>query len=310
MSKGPEECQKMFNETCGFDPKDQTIFFLNAYWGEYFSDFDKLSPEEVKNVYDNTEKLLRKNKLDPREISSIPQVERVWITYKFFLELVKKNSKGNTDSLDENPLSHRLFELMGEPLTILQFRKAFREIDQNYDGRMSMIEYLVYKYNAGLKQPKTFINELMNKPQGTNPELQKAQEALNEVKKEIEHIEEKKAEYQKKIESGGKGAERAQKNLDDFKRQEMEIEKLDKREAELKDIMANGSGVKKIRAKQELHILEARNDVGLLFALRKVLKKAEAAVAAAAKGEATDSKGSVWFLERQLEESKRYSPNK
>merc|ERR1719150_3425909 len=58
-----------------------------------------------------------------------------------------------------------------------------------------MVEYLVWNY-------KTDVTTLMNRPQGTNALLKKAEKALKVVMDEIKKIEDKKAGYQKDIDSG------------------------------------------------------------------------------------------------------------
>ena len=114
------------------------------------------------------------------------------------------------------------------------------------------------------------IAELMKRPQGTNEELVKAQKAMSDVQGEIKKIEEKKAELEKKA--------------------------------------AEGTGVAAMRANNELQQLLSSDKTEL----NRALVTAEAAVRKAQKagGDGDVAPGALWWMGRELEEAKKYKPQK
>lgn len=152
MSKEQQSFDKeKFNKVCELPYKGQLIFFMNAFWNECKDD-----------------------------------CEKIFKIFQKFLDLDKKKQEGT--ALDEHT-SHILFEFFGQPLTVLEFREEFRKIDANFDKKMGIIEYLIFKY-------KVSIVELLKRPQGTNEALEAAQKELEKAQKEIERIETEKAKLE------------------------------------------------------------------------------------------------------------------
>eukprot|EP01112_Ceratiomyxa_fruticulosa_P015909 TRINITY_DN4757_c0_g1_i1.p1 TRINITY_DN4757_c0_g1~~TRINITY_DN4757_c0_g1_i1.p1 ORF type:complete len:223 (-),score=63.11 TRINITY_DN4757_c0_g1_i1:171-839(-) len=204
----------------GYD--GQAIFFLNAFWAEMGSD-----------------------------------AELVWTWTNKFKELDKAGaSDGN--SLDEF-WSHKFLETLGETMTVIKMREVLRQVDVNNDKRMSVLEYLLFRYQQTIK-------ELLSRPQDTNDELIKAQEALRAVQAEIGKIEKKKEELEAKI--------------------------------------GDGSGVKANAAKNELEQLLVKDNTDL----NRSLVTAEAAVRKAQKIPSVSAQGGIWWVNRELEEAKKYKP--
>jgi len=148
-----------FKEVTAKTYEDQAKFFLNAFWNEISKD-----------------------------------AENIWKYTHQMIQLDTQNGKKGSD-LDEFN-AHRFLELMGTVLRVVELREYLRAIDLDFNKRMALIEYLVYKY-------KQTIKELLSRPQGTNEELARACEALEIVNREIQKIEDKKAELTKKAEQGG-----------------------------------------------------------------------------------------------------------
>jgi len=117
---------------------EQGKAFLNAYW-------DELSGE----------------------------AELIWDYANQFVALdIDKGKEGN--DLDEFN-AHRFLEKRGETKTVRQMRDELKEIDIDFNKRMALIEYLLWKY----KKP---INEFVKRPQGDNTEeLKEAQRQLDEA---------------------------------------------------------------------------------------------------------------------------------
>lgn len=202
--------------------KEQGCFFLNAYWSEH--------SEETQNVWDYV---------------------------AAFGELDGKQGESGV-SLDEFE-SARFLEKFGQAMTVIERRNALKEIDVDTDNKMSLLEYVVWKY-------KLDIDTLMTRPQGTNEELKKAQQLLKEVQDEINNIENQKT----KLEAAAKG-----------------------------------EGVKAKKANAELEMLLKADQLPL----RKAVISAEAAVRKAQKSKDVQAQGTLWWLNAELEEAKKYKPS-
>merc|ERR1712154_618133 len=200
----------------------QAKFFLNAYWKEH--------EKEKDNVWEFTHQ---------------------------FIELDKKGENGK--NLDEFQ-AHRLLEKQGTVLTVIEMRKALKEIDIDTDNKMSLIEYAVWRY-------KLDIEVLMTRPQGISKELEAAEEKIDQIQKDIKKI----RKYKKKWD--GK--------------------------------KAPDSGPKKIIYDQDMSILsnsEKTLTENLDFAMKKLN--------AAQNNKDLVAAGKTWWLNRELEEAKKYAAPK
>eukprot|EP01088_Endostelium_zonatum_P016844 TRINITY_DN4715_c0_g1_i1.p1 TRINITY_DN4715_c0_g1~~TRINITY_DN4715_c0_g1_i1.p1 ORF type:complete len:227 (-),score=59.88 TRINITY_DN4715_c0_g1_i1:52-732(-) len=181
--------------------------------------------------------------------------EEVWKNVQKMVELdTAKGGEGN--DLDEFS-SHRFLEAFGDTLSVNKMREVLRELHIDRKKRMSLIEYLVVKYKQDVKT-------LLARPQGTNEDLIKAQQALENVQKEIDKIENQK----KTLEAA-----------------------------------SQGTGVKANSAKNELAQLLTKDNTDL----NRALLTAEAAVRKAQK-RGGDAQGSLWWIDRELTEMKKYKP--
>ena len=88
--------------------------------------------------------------------------EMIWKWCLTFVELDKDKRHDGCD-LDEF-WSHKFLETLGETMTVVEMRDKFRAIDADFNKRMSMIEYISYRY-------KFKIPDVINAPQGGDPEL-------------------------------------------------------------------------------------------------------------------------------------------
>lgn len=155
----------------------QAIFFMNAFW------------EECGD-----------------------SAEKIWAYYQGFLALDNKKEDGS--ELDEF-YSHKFLENYGETMTALELRNAMRQIDINHDNMMSLLEYLLFRFDQK-------VEILLSRPQAaagvgnapdSDPALQKAWQALAEVKKEIKKIEETKTRLEKIAAEGGVKGNTAKQEL-------------------------------------------------------------------------------------------------
>jgi len=163
-----------------------------------------------------------------------------------------------------------------EMMTALKRKQELREkVDVNFDGRVSMLEFLLYQYQT-VANPADFVAR--SRTTEEHPEILKARSLLAEVTNRIKAYEAEKSRL---------------------------------------EAIAAGTGVKALGAKNEL----AQLDSGpLAEELNKALITAEAAVRIATKKfgggkvpsddarksvAANFSTGSVWWLNRDLEEKKQ-----
>jgi len=129
------------------------------------------------------------------------EAENVWNFTNGFITLDSRKKQGN--ELDEF-WSHKFLESLGETLTVIQLREKLRKIDLDANGKMSLLEYLMFKYS------KT-ISEVLNAPQGDNrEEIEKAQNELRAVQEALDEIQ-RQLEEQKRAEDEVRKSELEQK---------------------------------------------------------------------------------------------------
>jgi len=175
------------------------------------------------------------------------------------------NPEREGTELDEHGF-HYFLEKEIHPLTVLEARAKLKEADVSFDGKVSLIEFLLYFFK---KIPKEFVKRAPEDVEGDKnmtPELQKATAALNAAKREIQKIENEK------------------------NRLEEEIEK--------------STGIKSSKAKAELAQLLARDNTDL----NKALITAEAAVRKAGGTGKECPPGTLWWMQREIEDMKKYKP--
>jgi len=280
-----------FQKVCEKKYQDQAKYFLNAYWSEIQS--------KCEDIYVAWQKFLE---LDKQQWSALPEGKKseTWV-------------EGN--ALDEF-WSHKFLESIGKTLSVVEFRNEFKKIDANTDKKMGIVEFLLWEHKKSVK-------ELMMRPQGSGDatEIIQAQKLLDEVTtafstadkkaKELEHAENE-----------------LKKELTALKEQE------DQYNNKTKELTAKseGSGVAAMRSKNELaqHLAEDP------LPLRKAKLSTEAATKKAEKARAEQEKavaecakrladaeaflqkvmaqgtgpalGSLWWIDRELREKKKYLP--
>jgi len=257
---------------------DQAIWYLNGFWTEG-------AEGEAENVWNYTQK---------------------------FISLDEKKKEGN--ELDEF-WSHKFLESLGETLTVINLRDKLRKIDLDANGKMSLMEYLMFKYSKS-------IPEVLNAPQGDPREIEKAQRdfrevqnALDDIQKQLQQQKSAEDEVHKKLTEQKRKLAEQKKAEEDVKRAEEEqaaaVKDLHQQEEAFQRTMDelikksehSESLVAKNKAKQELAQLKQENPLPLRkakitaeAALRKVEKQRKEAEAATAQ---------VAAAARELEQAKR-----
>jgi len=161
---------------------DQAIWFLNGFWKE----------------------------------GAEQESENIWNYQNKFVELDSRKKEGN--ELDEF-WSHKFLESLGETLTVIQLRERLRKIDLDANGKMALLEYLMFKYSKG-------IPEVLNAPQGDNTEeIEKAQAELQAVQDALASVQTKLEEQKRAKEEVERRLREQQKVAAELKRKEEEQKK-------------------------------------------------------------------------------------
>jgi hypothetical protein len=128
----------------------------------------------------------------------------VWKYVNKMTEL-DQDRKAEGSDLDEFN-SHRFLEFWQETATVVKLRELLRDLGLDRKKRMSLIEFLTIKY-------RVTIHELVTRPQGSNVELARAQQALKAVQDEINKIETRKAQLEAAVNGTGIKAMQAKNEL-------------------------------------------------------------------------------------------------
>ncbi len=97
--------------------------------------------------------------------------------------------------------AHRFLESFGETLSVAAMRNALRDIDLDFNKKVSLIEYIVYKFKADVN-----IHGLVTASQGNKEEVDKATAMLEEAQRCLEKARAE-AEESRKAEANAKSTE-------------------------------------------------------------------------------------------------------
>jgi len=302
------QTKQKFAQLCKLKFRDQAVWFLNGFWG------DGVNGEVANGVWDYVKKFVE-------------------------LGLLGQERKGEEGCELDQFWSAKYLEDMDSAMPAIARKEAFRTIDQDSNGKMSTIEYLIWKYKKGVK-------DTVDAPQGDNTEaIKKAQQALDAATTQL-------ADCETKLEAQKKAKQQNDKAKEDLHAAEKELEvaisELKKQEAEYNNKVAtleatskdsSASVIQRNKAANELAQLKAEDPLPLRkakitqeAALRKVQKqkkdaeetgrqlekaineleaayvKLEQKVAEAQaelekiKSRPGGGKGAIWWLQRELYE--------
>jgi len=177
------ESLKFFSEVASRPFSQQAVAFLNAYWPE--------AKDEAEFIYSVAWDIVKYADMHNKGISLIYKYDEGHdvdfdIGLYFYEQLCKfcedpKNSKWKDGYQRSIP----------QMMTAIKRKQELRdEVDVNFDGRISFLEYLLYQYKD-VANPADFCKRSMGHDE--HPEIRKARLALEEVNKRIRAYEEEKA---------------------------------------------------------------------------------------------------------------------
>jgi hypothetical protein len=189
---GGEEL-KFFSEVALRPFSQQAVAFLNAYWPE--------AKDEAEFIYTVAWEKLKYADMHSKGISLLYQYEEGhdvdFDIGLYFYEQLCKFCDEPTNSKLKSTFSRSMPEMM----TALKRKQELRdEVDVNFDGRISFLEYLLYQYKD-VANPAEFVKRSMGHDE--HPEIRKARLALEEVNKRIRAYEEEKARLEKEAQGSG-----------------------------------------------------------------------------------------------------------
>jgi len=259
-----------FSEVAKRPFEQQAVSFLNAYWAEVHS--------EAEFIYSVGWEIIKYADMHSKGISLIYKYDEGHdldfdIGLYFYEQLCKYcDDPKHASQVNQYPRSKPTM------MTAIKRKQELRdEVDVNFDGRISFLEYLLYQYKD-VANPADFCFRSMNKDE--HPEIRKARLALEEVNKRIRAYEEEKARLT--AESQGEGVKAlGAKNM---------LAQID-------------SGPLKEELNKALITAEA--------AVRIATKKFGSGGTHSGDDGAGASDGAIWWMNRDLEEKKkRYGPQK
>jgi len=134
------------------------------------------------------------------------EAETIWGWCQKFSELDQdKHADGN--ELDEF-WSHKFLESLGETMTVIEMREKFRKIDADFNKRMSMVEYIMFRYGFS-------IPSVLTAPQGDNTEgIKRAEAMVSAAQTAVDEMTAKLAESTAAAERAKKAADSAKQAAD------------------------------------------------------------------------------------------------
>merc|ERR1711988_1984051 len=193
------EALDYFNEVAARPYSQQAVAFFNTYWPEVHTQAEfcfSVAWPKIKEVDMEAKGISLVHKYDEGSDLDFDMGLRFYEVMCKFLdkeEVTKANEEWLTE---EYAPSHP-----GEIMTSIKRKQELKEkVDVNFDGRVSMLEYLLYQYQE-FANPADFVSR--SQMQGDeHPEITKARLALEEVNKRIRAYEAEKARLEAIANSG------------------------------------------------------------------------------------------------------------
>jgi len=262
------ESLKYFTEVASRPFSQQAVAFLNAYWPE--------AKDEAEFIYSVAWDIMKYADMHNKGISLVYKYDEGFdVDFDIGLYFYEQLCKFCEDPKNKT-WKDKYTRSIPEMMTAIKRKQELRdEVDVNFDGRISFLEFLLYQYKD-VANPADFCKRSMGHDE--HPEIRKARLALEEVNKRIRAYEEEKARLT--AESQGEGVKAlAAKNM---------LAQID-------------AGPLKSELNKALITAEA--------AVRIATKKYGGQGGGGASGAGSD--GGSWWMKRELQEKQnKYGPSK
>jgi hypothetical protein len=274
-----EKSLAIFNEASNQPFSGQAQFFLNAFWDEH--------GDKAPFIYSIIWDLMIKQDMAARGFSLIHQYfdttdeakkggEGIDVDFDIalaYFESLTKFWEGDSKDKDhvdftrnEKDWKNKYAACKPDMMTAIVRKKELKEkVDVNFNGRMSMLEFLLYQLKAS---PKDLVTRM--EKESEDPDVRKARLALQEVNKRIAAYENERARLQAEIDSNTGVKQLKAKN---------ELEQIEK-------------GPLREQLNAALITAEA--------AVRIAIKKSKGGGGAGGGGTSSRNQGSLWWMEYDL----------
>lgn len=196
VEKLDKEALEFFNNVASKSFASQAVAFLNAYWKEI--------GDQADFIFGCAYEVIKYADMHSKGVSYVHLYDEgndldFNIGLYFYEQLCKQLNDGDMKkqfNTDKFKISQP------EMLTAIVRKKELREkVDVNFDGRISMLEYLLYQYKD-IANPADFASRSM---QGgdEHPEIRAAREALEAVNARIKAYEAEKARLEEESKAPG-----------------------------------------------------------------------------------------------------------
>lgn len=177
VEKLDEKGLEFFNEVASKKFSEQAVAFLNAYWDEV--------GDQAEFIFAVAWETMKYADMHAKGISLIHKYEEgndldFNIGLYFYEKLVKFCEDDSKKEWTNDNYKKSQPEMM---TAIVRKRELKEKVDVNFDGRISMLEYLLYQYKD-FANPADFVTRSMKAPD-EHPEIKKARLALEEVNARI-----------------------------------------------------------------------------------------------------------------------------
>lgn len=185
-----------FNNMTLSSYSQQAVAFLNAYWDEVGTQADF--------IFEVTYEWLKYSDMHAKGIQYVHKyTEGNDLDFNIGLYFYEKLCKFLNDDADGKKWTTDQWKAsQPEMMTAIVRKKELRDkVDVNFDGRVSMLEVLLYQYKD-VANPIDFVSRSMKAPD-EHPEIKKARLALEEVNKRIMAYEAEKARLEELAKAPG-----------------------------------------------------------------------------------------------------------
>jgi len=185
IEKLDAESLQFFNDVCAKPFSQQAIYFLNAYWGEV--------GDQADFIFEVAHKIFQIADMEAKGITLIHKYEEGnEFEFNFGLYFYEQLFKFWDDDKNSQWKDEKWTKSFPDMQTAIVRKKELREkVDCNFDGKVSMLEYLLYQYKE-FANPKDFTTRSMKAPD-EDESIKKARLALEDVMAKIRAYEAEKA---------------------------------------------------------------------------------------------------------------------